>query len=154
MSVCSPPFRVKKKPTGYAGGCGGQGKGFSSSKRQYTKKLRCAKLNVRLATVHKGKHTGGRFDEKSRKRHIQFSTHDVEMSIIVFAPKYCKQIIYGKYKAAIGKILQRICERCDGVEIIEANACEDHIHIRKQIKTVIKRWLLKIVAIVRSFECE
>lgn len=52
----------------------GQGKGFSSSKRQYTKKLRCAKLNVRLATVHKGKHTGGRFDEKSRKRHIQFST--------------------------------------------------------------------------------
>ena len=32
---------------------GGQGKGFSSSKRQYTKKLRCAKLNVRLATVHK-----------------------------------------------------------------------------------------------------
>ena len=48
---------------------------------------------------------------------------------IVFAPKYRRQIIYGKYKAAIGKILRRICERCEGVEIIEANACEDHIHI-------------------------
>ena len=48
---------------------------------------------------------------------------------IVFAPKYHRQIIYGKYKAAIGKILRRICERCDGVEIIEANACEDHIHM-------------------------
>ena len=46
-------FLSKKKSTGYAGGGGGQGKGFSSSKRQYTKKLRCAKLNVRLATVHK-----------------------------------------------------------------------------------------------------
>ena len=31
----------------------GKKKGFSSSKRQYIKKLRCAKLNVRLATVHK-----------------------------------------------------------------------------------------------------
>lgn len=40
-----------------------------------------------------------------------------------------RQIIYGKYKAAIGKILRRICERCEGVEIIEANACEDHIHM-------------------------
>lgn len=25
--------------------------------------------------------------------------------------------------------MRRICERCDGVEIIEANACEDHIHM-------------------------
>ena len=31
----------------------GKKKGFSSSIRQYIKKLRCAKLNVRLATVHK-----------------------------------------------------------------------------------------------------
>lgn len=29
----------------------------------------------------------------------------------------------------IGKILRKICERMDGVEIIEANACEDHIHM-------------------------
>ena len=47
---------------------------------------------------------------------------------IVFAPKYRRQIIYGKYRAEIGKILRTICER-NGIEIIEANACPDHIHM-------------------------
>ena len=47
---------------------------------------------------------------------------------IVFAPKYRRQIIYGKYKVEIGKILRTICIR-SGVEIIEANACTDHIHM-------------------------
>ena len=47
---------------------------------------------------------------------------------IVLAPKYRRQIIYGKYKAEIGKILRTICIR-NGVEIIEANACPDHIHM-------------------------
>ena len=47
---------------------------------------------------------------------------------IVFAPKYRRQIIYGKYKVEIGKILRTICMRM-GVEIIEANACKDHIHM-------------------------
>ena len=42
---------------------------------------------------------------------------------LVFAPKYRRQIIYGKYKVEIGKILRKICE------IIEANACADHIHM-------------------------
>lgn len=41
---------------------------------------------------------------------------------IVFAPKYRRKIIYGKYRKAIGKILRKICERTEGVEIIEANA--------------------------------
>ena len=47
---------------------------------------------------------------------------------IVFAPKYRRQIIYGKYKASIGKMIRDVCER-KGVEIIEANACRDHIHL-------------------------
>lgn len=47
---------------------------------------------------------------------------------IVITPKYRRQIIYGKYKAEIGKILRTICERYN-VEIIEANACPDHIHM-------------------------
>ena len=47
---------------------------------------------------------------------------------IVFAPKYRRQIIYGKYKAEIGKILRQLCEY-KGVEIIEAEACKDHIHM-------------------------
>ena len=47
---------------------------------------------------------------------------------IVFAPKYRRQVIYGKIKADIGRILRLLCER-KGVEIIEANACPDHIHM-------------------------
>ena len=47
---------------------------------------------------------------------------------IVITPKYRRQIIYGKYRAEIGKILRTICNRYE-VEIIEANACKDHIHM-------------------------
>lgn len=47
---------------------------------------------------------------------------------IILTPKYRRQIIYGKYKKEIGKILRTLCERY-GIEIIEANACKDHIHM-------------------------
>lgn len=47
---------------------------------------------------------------------------------IVFAPKYRRQVIYREIKADIGFILRRLCEQ-KGIEIIEANACPDHIHM-------------------------
>lgn len=47
---------------------------------------------------------------------------------IVFAPKYRRQIIYGKIKADIGQILRKLCEYKE-VEILEAQACPDHIHM-------------------------
>ena len=47
---------------------------------------------------------------------------------IVFASKYRRQAIYGKYKASIGQIIRELCQR-KGVEIIEANACRDYIHM-------------------------
>ena len=47
---------------------------------------------------------------------------------IVFAPKYRRQIIYGKYKASIGQIFLLLCER-KGIEIHEAEACPDHIYM-------------------------
>jgi putative transposase len=47
---------------------------------------------------------------------------------IVFAPKYRRQMIYGKIKADIGVILRKLCEY-KGVEILEANACPDRIHM-------------------------
>ena len=47
---------------------------------------------------------------------------------IVFAPKFRRKEIYGKYKADIGKILRELCA-WKGVEIIEAHACVDHIHM-------------------------
>ena len=47
---------------------------------------------------------------------------------IVFAPKYRRQVIYGKIKSDIGIMLRKLCEY-KGVEIIEAEACKDHIHM-------------------------
>ena len=47
---------------------------------------------------------------------------------IVFAPKYRRQIIYGQIKKDIGIILRKLCEY-KGIEIIEANACKDYIHM-------------------------
>lgn len=51
---------------------------------------------------------------------------------IVFAPKFRRQIVYGKLKADIGQILSTLCKR-KGVEIIEAEACPDHIHMLVRI---------------------
>ena len=51
---------------------------------------------------------------------------------IVFAPKFRRQIIYGRLRASIGKILRELCER-KHVEIVEANACPDHIHMLVKI---------------------
>ena len=47
---------------------------------------------------------------------------------IVFAPKYRRQEIYGKIKVDIGQILRKLCE-AKRVEILEAEACPDHIHM-------------------------
>ena len=47
---------------------------------------------------------------------------------IVFAPKYRRQIMYGKIKSDIGLMLRKLCEY-KGIEIIEAEACKDHIHM-------------------------
>jgi putative transposase len=51
---------------------------------------------------------------------------------IVFSPKFRRKVIYGKLKKDIGKILRELCERKE-VEIIEANACADHIHMLVKI---------------------
>lgn len=47
---------------------------------------------------------------------------------IVFAPKFRRKVIYGKLKKEIGLIIRELCKRKE-VEIIEAEACIDHIHI-------------------------
>lgn len=47
---------------------------------------------------------------------------------IVFAPKYRRQEIYGTIKVDIGQIIRKLCEQ-KKVEILEATACKDHIHL-------------------------
>ena len=60
----------------------------------------------------------------------------------MFAPKYRRLAIYGKIKVDIGKILRKLCEQ-KGVEIIEANACKDHIHMLVSIppKMAVSRFM-------------
>ena len=47
---------------------------------------------------------------------------------IVFISKYRRKEIYGQIKSDIGKILRTLCEYKE-VEIIEAHAMKDHIHM-------------------------
>ena len=47
---------------------------------------------------------------------------------IVFAPKFRRQEVYGTLKKDIGEILRKLYEQ-KKVEIIEAEACKDHIHM-------------------------
>ena len=47
---------------------------------------------------------------------------------VVFAPKYRRLAIYGEIKADIGMILRKLCEQ-KGIDIIEAQACPDHLHM-------------------------
>lgn len=47
---------------------------------------------------------------------------------IVFAPKYRRKVIYQQIRVDVGHILSELCKR-KGIEIIEAEACPDHIHM-------------------------
>lgn len=51
---------------------------------------------------------------------------------IVFVPKYRRKVIYGKLRVEIGAILRQLCAYKD-VEIIEAHAMPDHIHMLVKI---------------------
>ena len=67
---------------------------------------------------------------------------------VVFAPKYRRMVIYDQIKKDIGQILRKLCEQKD-IEIIEAEACPDHIHmIVVRIKTTyLIRQALKIIQV-------
>ena len=64
---------------------------------------------------------------KNEDKTLSHSTYRCEYHI-VFAPKYRRRVIYGQLKADIGRILRQLCE-AKKVEIIEAEACKDHIHL-------------------------
>ena len=47
---------------------------------------------------------------------------------IVFAPKYRRKVIYKELRKDVGEILRKLCNEMK-IEIIEAEACVDHIHM-------------------------
>ena len=53
-------------------------------------------------------------------------------------------VIYGQIKKDVGEILRRLCDQ-KGVEIIEAQACPEHIHMLISIPpkySVSKSWVI------------
>ncbi|MDF2657044.1 MAG: family transposase [Bacillota bacterium] len=59
---------------------------------------------------------------------------------IVFAPKYRRQVIYGKLRKDIGTIPRKLCDQ-KGIEIIEAELCPDHVHMLVSIPPAsLKSW--------------
>lgn len=47
---------------------------------------------------------------------------------IIIVPKYRKKILYGQIRQRTGQILRSLAKQKE-VEIIEGNACVDHIHM-------------------------
>ena len=47
---------------------------------------------------------------------------------IVFSPKYRRKVVYGELRKEIGEIIRKLCNE-KKVELIEEEACPDHIHI-------------------------
>lgn len=47
---------------------------------------------------------------------------------MLFAPKYRRKVIYKELRVDIGKIIRKLCEE-KKVEIFEAQACPDYIHM-------------------------
>ena len=64
---------------------------------------------------------------KNEINHTAHSSYRCEYHI-VFAPKYRRKVVYGKIKADIGEIIRKLCKQLK-VEILEAEACVDHIHL-------------------------
>ncbi len=64
---------------------------------------------------------------KNELKQTAHSTYRCEYHI-VFAPKYRRKIIYKEIKRDVGEILRKLCNEMK-VEIIEAEACPDHIHM-------------------------
>ena len=64
---------------------------------------------------------------KNEGKHTSHSSYRCEYHI-VFAPKYRRKVIYNELKRDIGEILRKLCNQMK-VELIEAEACPDHIHM-------------------------
>ena len=88
-----------------------------------TRKPPFAKLSAGLPTAFRAK-GGFVVDDIQSLSHTKWRCQ----YHIVFAPKYRRKEIYGKLKADIGQIIRKLCEQ-KGVELIEAEACPDHIHM-------------------------
>ncbi len=47
---------------------------------------------------------------------------------VVFIPKYRRKVLYGRLRAAVGRILRELCEQKE-VALLEGHAMPDHVHL-------------------------
>ncbi len=47
---------------------------------------------------------------------------------VVIVPKYRKKALYGRVRREVGKIIRQLCRQKE-VELMEGQACPDHIHL-------------------------
>lgn len=117
---------LDKKTTGKAGGMDG----LKCQRTGFTKKLQIDR--VEEATDYKIKMEDIRMKNKANDTYSLSHTSWKCQYHIVFAPKYRRKAIYGELKKEIGAILRELCER-KHVNIIEAHAMPDHIHMLVEI---------------------
>ena len=69
---------------------------------------------------------------------------------LVFAPKFRRQNVYGKIREDVGRILRTLCEQ-KKVEIDEAEACPDHIHMLVSIPPHLSQSVRKVTFAIKFF---
>ena len=102
-------------------------KGYADEEKIWNKKTPSGIIRASFATAHKNQKGVIHMDELSISHTRWSCTYH-----IIFIPKYRRKVIYGKLRKDIGIILRQLCGY-KGVEIVEANACIDHIHMLVRI---------------------
>ena len=64
---------------------------------------------------------------KNEVKHTAHSSYRCEYHM-VFAPKYWRKVIYKELRRDVIEIIKKLCKEMK-VEIIEGEACPDHIHM-------------------------
>src|SRR5512137_2975345 len=73
---------------------------------------------------------------------------------VVIVPKYRKKVLFGRVRFEVGKIIRQLCRQKE-VELIEGQACPDHIHLvlnvppKNRISIVI--WYLKVKSVIQVY---
>ena len=84
-----------------------------------------------MAAASKKYHGGFKIYVKNEIKQTAHSSYRYEY-YIVFTPKYRRKVIYKALRKDISQIFRKLCNELK-VEIIEAEACSDHIHILESI---------------------
>ena len=71
---------------------------------------------------------------KNEVKHTAHSSYRCEYHL-VFAPKYRRKVIYKAVRRDIIEIIKKLCKEMK-VEIIEGEACPDHLHLSGEYPAV------------------